>query len=57
MEYTIVERDYNELNLCWVVMSNGNGATWGAFATLTDAILFVVVAMHPGKIMDSSFVW
>jgi hypothetical protein len=33
MEYTIVEGDYNELNLRWIVMSNGNGAVWGAFAT------------------------
>jgi hypothetical protein len=57
MEYTIVETDYNALDLRWVVVSNGVGAHWGAFATMTDAILFVLAAMHPGLLIDSSFVW
>jgi hypothetical protein len=56
VEYTIVEGDYDEHNLRWIVMS-GSGVVWGAFATQIDAILYVLVSMHPGKLIDSSFVW
>jgi hypothetical protein len=57
VEYTIVETDYNEHNLRWIVMSNTSGVVWGAFATRVDAILYVLASMHPGKLIDSSFVW
>jgi hypothetical protein len=57
VEYTIVEMDYNELDLRWIVVSNGVGAVWGAFATQADAVLFVLAATHPGLVIDSSFVW
>jgi hypothetical protein len=57
MEYTIVEADYDQNNLRWIVMSNTSGVVWGAFATKVDAILYVLASMHPGKLIDSSFVW
>jgi hypothetical protein len=57
VEYTIVEGDYNELNLRWIVMSNTSGVVWGAFSTMVDAILYVLASMHPGKLIDPRFVW
>jgi hypothetical protein len=57
MEYTIVETDYNELNLRWIVMSNGNGATWGTFATLIDAMMYVLASANVELLINSSFVW
>jgi hypothetical protein len=57
VEYTIIETDYNELDLRWIVVSNGVGAVWGAFATQSDAILFVIAAMYPGLAIDSHYNW
>lgn len=57
MEYTIVEMDYNELDLRWIVVSNGVGAVWGAFATQADAVLFVLAATHPDLVIDPRYNW
>jgi hypothetical protein len=57
MEYTIVEGDYNELDLRWIVMSNASGVVWGAFATKVDAMLYVLASMHPGKLIAPYQMW
>jgi hypothetical protein len=57
MEYTIVEGDYDQYHLRWIVMSNTSGVVWGAFSTKLDAMLYVLASMHPGLLIDSSFVW
>jgi hypothetical protein len=57
MEYTIAEGDYDEHNLQWIVMSNYNGVVWGTFATLVDAVLYVLVSMHPALMIDASYNW
>jgi hypothetical protein len=57
MEYTIVEGDYNELNLRWVVMSNFNGAIWGTFATLIDATMYVLASANAELLIDASYIW
>jgi hypothetical protein len=57
VEYTIVEGDYNELNLRWMVMSNGNGAIWGTFATLIDAMMYVLACANVVLLIDASYSW
>jgi hypothetical protein len=57
MEYTIVEGDYDEHNLRWIVMSNGNGAIWGTFATLIDAMMYVLASVNVELLIGASYVW